>query len=88
MDRKDAITLLQELVKQEVIHPILLSLERNSNEGYDLIINQDLGNNGIEAIKRVIAEKNLSLFEDKSRGCYRIRISTYSETQTPSPAKL
>jgi hypothetical protein len=80
MNRIDAITLLQELVKQSIIHPILLSLEKNLAAGYDILITQDLDDGEIESIKQIIIGKNLTLFEASNRGCYRIRISTSRES--------
>jgi hypothetical protein len=80
MNRIDGIALLQELLKQSIIHPILLSLEKNLAAGYDIVINQDLDDCDIASINQIIIGKNLILFEESSRGCYRIRISTSRES--------
>jgi hypothetical protein len=80
MNRTEAIALLQELVKHNIIHPIFLSLEKNMAAGYDVVINQDLDDCDIMSIKNIIIRKPLVLFEDSSRGCYRIRILTSIES--------
>jgi hypothetical protein len=69
LERREAVALLKEIVAKNLAEPSLVDLNESKPGKFDLILK---GNFDVLAIKKLIANKDLTAKEDKAKGYFKI----------------
>jgi len=64
LDRPEALELLKELNNLNICQPSFVAIEKNKHRGFIIVIKGDCD---IQALKEVVAEKNLAIETDKGK---------------------
>ena len=69
MERKEAVALLREVIGNNLAQPTIVSIEKNQNGSFNLVMKDDCNN---RALRRFVAQKNLIAEVDKKKGYFVI----------------
>jgi hypothetical protein len=62
LQRKEAVSLLKQLIERELVQPSFVSLEKNKQGGFDLVLKVDCD---LQPLKKFLSENNLAVREEK-----------------------
>ena len=65
MERGEAVGVLKEIISENLGMPSVVSLNRNERCKFDLMLKGDCD---VHALQKFVAERNLSIREDKENG--------------------
>jgi hypothetical protein len=69
LDRVEAVALLKQMITLGLILPSFVSVEKNSNSGFSLVLKSE---GDLLEVRAFLSGKNLMLFEDKEKGTFTI----------------
>ena len=69
MDRAEAVKLLKEMVILGLVLPSFVSIDKNKQGGFILVMNS---NGSVLGIRAFLSDKDLVIFEDKEKGTWTI----------------
>jgi hypothetical protein len=69
LDRVEAVALLKQMITLGLILPSFVSVEKNSNNGFNLVLKSE---GDLLEVRAFLSNKNLVLFEDKEKGTFTI----------------